>query len=57
MQCLPEILALIQCTSSAFATHHTILAAPKMGIDLVEPLPTTQDNYTYVVVAVEHFTK
>jgi hypothetical protein len=28
----------------------------RWGIDIVRPLPTTQGNFNFVVVAIEHFT-
>jgi hypothetical protein len=44
-------------TISTILAHHTFMATVEMGIDIVDPLTTAQENYKYAVVAVEYFTK
>jgi hypothetical protein len=39
------------------STNTTNLATAKMGLNLLGPLPPTQGNLKYVVVAVEYFSK
>jgi hypothetical protein len=42
---------------TAFTANHPILASQRWGIDIVGKLTPTQGNYTFIVVAVEYFSK
>ena len=44
-------------TFSYCTTHPTHLAPPKMGMDLVGPLPPSQGGNKFAVVAIEYFTR
>jgi hypothetical protein len=54
---LPKILSPIEVSCPALAADHSILAIAAVGIDIVSKLTLTQGNYSFIVVAVEYFTK
>jgi hypothetical protein len=54
---MSEVFAKYSSTISTIIANHTIVATAEMGIDIVGPLTTAQENYKYAVVAVEYFTK
>jgi hypothetical protein len=41
----------------SFAAHYSNLAITARGMDIVGPLPITQGNFKFAVVAIEYFTK